>query len=296
MDASLLRDRESFKKKAIVTPVVEKKRKDTSDKQQSVNKDDANKRKLKTTHGDSPTTSSAASPPSSSSYKTISGTSEYKFVVLAKIVKYMKVRHQDGEDHPLTLEEILDETNQLFVSPKVKQWLETEALINNPKIEVIANNKFLFKAPYKIRDKKSLLRLLKHHDLKGLGGIMLEDVQESLAHCDKVLRQLQSEIIYIQRPADKKKIMFYNDKSIVPEVDEEFKKLWRSINVDNLDDDKIQEYLDKQGIKSFQNYSVRKVAPMPKKKRPTKSRNHGRPRDNEHIADVLETYDDIGNT
>lgn len=33
----------------------------------------------------------------------------------------MKTRHQEGDFHPLTLEEILDETNQLDVGSKVKQ-------------------------------------------------------------------------------------------------------------------------------------------------------------------------------
>lgn len=33
----------------------------------------------------------------------------------------MKTRHQEGESHPLMLEEILDETNQLDVGTKVKQ-------------------------------------------------------------------------------------------------------------------------------------------------------------------------------
>jgi transcription initiation factor TFIIE subunit beta len=64
----------------------------------------------------------------------------------------------------------------------------TEALVNNPKIEVTPEAKFIFRASYKIKDKKSLLRLLKQHDLKGLGGILLEDVQESLPHCDKALK------------------------------------------------------------------------------------------------------------
>lgn len=32
----------------------------------------------------------------------------------------MRTRHQDGDMHPLTLEEILDETNQLDVGNKVK--------------------------------------------------------------------------------------------------------------------------------------------------------------------------------
>lgn len=57
----------------------------------------------------------------SPSYKTMSGSSQYKFGVLAKIVKHMKARHLDGDDHPLTLEEILDETNQLDVGSKVRQ-------------------------------------------------------------------------------------------------------------------------------------------------------------------------------
>lgn len=70
----------------------------------------------------------------------------------------------------------------------VEQWLLTEALANNPKIEVNLENKYLFKAPYKIKDKKGLLKLLKQQDLKGLGGILLEDVQESLPHCDKALK------------------------------------------------------------------------------------------------------------
>lgn len=60
--------------------------------------------------------------------------------------------------------------------------------MKNPKIEVNIDGRYLFKAPYKIRDKKALLKLLKQHDLKGLGGVLLEDVQESLPHCEKALK------------------------------------------------------------------------------------------------------------
>lgn len=56
----------------------------------------------------------------SNTYKTMAGSSQYRFGVLAKIVKHMRTRHQDGDDHPLTLEEILDETNQLDVGQSVK--------------------------------------------------------------------------------------------------------------------------------------------------------------------------------
>lgn len=39
----------------------------------------------------------------------------------------------------------------------------------------------------------------------------------------------------------------------------EFQKLWRSVAVDGLDDDKIEEYLQKQGITSMQDTGVKKV-------------------------------------
>lgn len=54
-------------------------------------------------------------------YKNITAGSAYKFGVLTKIVQHMKKKFQEGEDHPLALEEILDETNQLDVSIKVQQ-------------------------------------------------------------------------------------------------------------------------------------------------------------------------------
>lgn len=54
-------------------------------------------------------------------YKSVmSGGSQYKFGVLARIVRHMKTRHQEGETHPLSIDEILDETNQLNAGPKVK--------------------------------------------------------------------------------------------------------------------------------------------------------------------------------
>lgn len=102
----------------------------------------------------------------------------------------------------------------LFNIHSYKKWLQTEALQNNPKIEVsIDKTRFSFKPVFKLKDGKSLVKLLKQYDLKGLGGILLEEIQESLPHCEKVLKARANEIIYITRPTDKKKILFYNDKT-----------------------------------------------------------------------------------
>lgn len=54
------------------------------------------------------------------SYKSMTGSTNYRFGVLAKIVKHMRIRHLDGDDHMLTLDDILDETNQLDIGSSVK--------------------------------------------------------------------------------------------------------------------------------------------------------------------------------
>lgn len=162
-----------------------------------------------------------------------------------------------------------------------------------------------------------MLRLLKQQDLKGLGGVLLEEVQESLPHCEKALKKFVNDIVYITRPIDKKKVLFYNDRSANLMVDEDFQKLWRTATVDAMDDAKIDEYLEKQGanfhfahtpiftetfkyfvvfflsgIRSMQDHGPKKPLVPKRKKSAQKRRQFKKPRDNEHLADVLEVYED----
>lgn len=53
-------------------------------------------------------------------YKTMAGSSNKRFAILTKIVNFMKERHLLGEDHPLKIEEILDETSQLDIGSSNK--------------------------------------------------------------------------------------------------------------------------------------------------------------------------------
>ncbi|KAK4019443.1 Transcription initiation factor IIE subunit beta [Daphnia magna] len=280
MDPALLREREAFKKRALATPVVENKKKKEST-------EDETKKKTKP-----PPKSTAVAPRiDATNYKHMSGSSQYKFGVLAKIVKHLKTLHQDGADHALTLEDILDETNQLDVGMKISQWLRTEALASNPKIEVTSDGRYMFKPPYRIRDRKGLLKLLRQTDLKGFGGILLDDIQESLPNHEKILKILDKDIVYITRPIDKKKILFYNDKTAHMPIDEEFQKLWRSVAVDGIDDNKIEEYLEKQGIRSMQDTSLKVMPSKLKRKAAPKKRTFKKPRDNEHLKEILEEYE-----
>ncbi|GAB1293089.1 General transcription factor IIE subunit 2 [Apodemus speciosus] len=314
MDPSLLRDRELFKKRALSTPVVEK-RAVPSESPSSSSK----KKKAKVEHGGS-SGSKQNSDHNNGSFnlKALSGSSGYKFGVLAKIVNYMKTRHQRGDTHPLTLEEILDETQHLDIGLKQKQWLMTEALVNNPKIEVV-DGKYAFKPKYNLKDKKALLRLLDNHDQRGLGGILLEDIEEGLPNSQKAVKRvllcssgcpgtqryvclyllkdgikgaLGDQILFVSRP-DKKKILFFNDKSCQFSVDEEFQKLWRSVTVDSMDEEKIEEYLKRQGISSMQESGPKKVASIQRRKKPASQKKRRFKTHNEHLAGVLKDYSDI---
>ncbi|KAG7166861.1 Transcription initiation factor IIE subunit beta-like [Homarus americanus] len=239
MDKALMREREAFRKKAFAATLEVKKRSIAPPTSEPVKKK-VNKAP--------PTTD-----PSS-------------------IVRHMKTRHQDGESHPLSIDEILDETNQLNAGPKVKQWLITEALPHNPKVQDI-DGKYLFKPPLPVRDRKSLLKLLRQHDMKGHGGVLLDDIQESLPHCDKVMRQLDKEILRIIRQTDKKQIIFYHDKGINFPVEKEFQQLWRNTS----------------GIKSMQDTGP-KVKPIRRKVRKNRAR-ATKISDNEHMQHVLQNYD-----
>ena len=97
--------------------------------------------------------------------------------------------------------------------------------------------------------------------------------------------------MYIIRPLDKKKIVFYNDKTVQFFIDGKFEKLWRAVPINSMDDQKIDEYLEKEKIWLLQNNGLKKPAPI-KQKKHIRRKQFKKPRDNEHLADVLETYDD----
>lgn len=321
MDAELLREREAFKRKAQAVPTIENRIKKEKSSSSASSKGGESSRKDASSSSSSSLAAGLASGQQSAKARLDmmqlkqmggSSTSMYKFGVLTKIVRHMKFRHMEGEDQPLTLDEILDETNQLDVSGQVKHWLVEEALRNNPKIEVrtremagslegqpqVAATAYIFRPPFNITSKKGLIKLLEQYDRKGLGGIVLEDLQESLPRCDKILSNLvdQDRILVISG-AEKKKVVFLKESAEQLQilVDEEFQKLWRSVAVDGLDDRKVEEYLEKTGFATMQDQSDRNRAMMmrkPQAKRKVNRKKRG-PKDNEHMVGVLEDYDEI---
>ena len=118
MNSELLREREAFKKRAMAATSLSapKKMKESS----SAPPVESSKKVTKSS-GD---TSAKAKLDLAQIKSMGQGGSQFKFGVLAKIVRHMKVRHMEGEDQPLTLEDILDETNQVSMENKLRVFIE----------------------------------------------------------------------------------------------------------------------------------------------------------------------------
>lgn len=64
-------------------------------------------------------------------------------------------------------------------------------MCSNPKIESSVEHtvrKYTFKPFYNIKNRKDLINLVKEQQAKAAGGILLEDIQESLPNADEILK------------------------------------------------------------------------------------------------------------
>ncbi|CUT99019.1 transcription initiation factor IIE subunit [Echinococcus multilocularis] len=280
MDPSLLKEREEFLRRAKNMPVVEKLRPQVQNASQM---------------NVSPSPSKKPLVSSTREYLTmdIRSQNQGKFALLSRIVKYMRRRHLERDLHPLSVEEILEEL-QLHETPRSDiVWLENEALPNNPKIASTPDKKFKFMPRYDIRSRNDLYQLLKRHEIRGLGGIYLDDICEAIPDAEKVLQSLGDTVVQVTTPHDKKTVLFFNDKSFDLNVEDEFKQLWRAVSVEGVHEGKIEEYLHRNGIMSMS--ADKKVFTPAIKQKRRGQRQNNRPvkiRDNEHLRDILRDFSD----
>ncbi|VDN15179.1 unnamed protein product [Dibothriocephalus latus] len=206
MDPSLLKEREAFLRRARTMQYVETPR---------ITQPSVSSSAKSSSPGPSPA-KRAVTTPAQRDYLTVDSRpqNQGRFALLSKVVKYMKQRHLERDIHPLSVDEILEETMLQDAPLSDVKWLETEALPNNPKIHSTPDGKFVFRPKYEVRNKQELYQLLKKHEVKGLGGIYLDDLAEAVADVDKVVQSLGDNVIQVVTPHDKKVVLFYNDKTL----------------------------------------------------------------------------------
>jgi len=256
MDPALLKQREAFLKRAAALPTVS-------------SRPQAEKRSAADSHPKKEKSKKAKTAPSASvskvknatnfDYKTAKQSMANNFGNLAKLVDHMKKRHLEQHTWGLSLEEILEELQIFDLSNKTKQWLR-EVMPNNPRLSMNEENKYIYRPPFKIKSKNSLLSVLKRHDLDGKGGILLSELAECMPNAEKVVLSLGDAVSFLPTNVNKRKdkVVFYNDPESQVPMDEEFRALWRSVAVDHLDEKKVEEYLQKHGIESMKDLAPKK--------------------------------------
>ena len=262
MDPKLLKEHASFKKRSLATPSVESRK--SKDKSKSA-KDDSNRKSQKRSF------SSAFSQPKKTSnnfdYKTVTLRTKNRFAVLATIVDEMKKRHLSGEFDPLSLDEILDRIKYTDIDPNDKSWLANQALKENNKLSV-KSGKFVFKPVYSMKNKKQFLEVLQQHYNNGLGGMLFDDVEESLPSAERIVKHTTKKglVLTVTRSTDKKVVLFHNDHQHSMDVDEKFKELWRHSSVEGMGESDIEKYLVNHGISAMKDSALRKPLASAKKK------------------------------
>ncbi|XP_063865857.1 general transcription factor IIE subunit 2-like isoform X2 [Scylla paramamosain] len=192
------------------------------------------------------------------------GYSRCKFSVLRTVVDFLKMRYQEKDTEHYTFEEMTEKAGLLHLNAEVKEWLVKEALPHNLKVEVTEGMYYLFKPPLPITGRHSLLRLLRQKYKKGLGGVMLSDVQECVGpRWKKIMRQVEREVLQVVRKADRKLIIFHKDKSLSLSVSEELVRVWRGLSFSdsNKTDEDIETYLLQEGFKAMQITKTKRFPP-----------------------------------
>jgi transcription initiation factor TFIIE subunit beta len=126
----------------------------------------------------------------------------------------------------------------------------------------------------------------------GKGAVLLSELNECIAKADERMTKIGPSVVTIPCQVSKKKdkAYFYNDPDIGITVDEEFIGLWRSSNVENLDEKKIDEYLAKHGLSIIKDQAPKRYTRGENAQKRKHARRPGKIQ-NTHMEGILETYE-----
>lgn len=105
----------------------------------------------------------------------------------------MKERYVNRNYEAISLDEIIKAIELTELKPDMRQWIQ-EALASNPKIQFFpSEGKYLFKPVLgpNVCNRKQLLARLREHELKGLGGILVSDIKETVYNYEKVMKVIK---------------------------------------------------------------------------------------------------------
>ena len=176
-----------------------------------------------------------------------------------------------------------------MISVSDKECLAQGALKNNAKLDQ-KDGKYVFKPKYPLSSRKSIVKLLEKQEHDGQGAVFLNDIRESLPNADDIVKSVISRVLYVTRTNDKRDVLFNYNPQYDVQVDDDFKKHWRSAAVKGLGKTDIENYFKNTGITTMQGLNTSQVRPDTKRKKTVKIKKQFKVH-NTHLArTILKDY------
>ncbi|VDO06807.1 unnamed protein product [Rodentolepis nana] len=90
--------------------------------------------------------------------------------------------------------------------------------------------------------------LLKYHEINGLGGIDHKDIAKCVKDADKVVKSLGDTVLAHTNKRTKKRVIYFNDARFDLRVGTDLVEMWRSVCVEGVSRNQVQDYLTKHGL------------------------------------------------
>lgn len=161
--------------------------------------------------------------------------------------------------------ELLFETRQAFTPEQINERCYVDMLSNKAVFDSLRNNpkvyydgrRFSYKAKHDVKDKNQLLSLIKKYPA-GIAAVDLKDAYPNVMDDLQALKA-SKHIWFLSNADSQEDIAYPNDFKGQIEVDDEFKSLFRDIDIpsDLLD---VEKELQKIGLKPVMNTAQRRAA------------------------------------
>lgn len=109
------------------------------------------------------------------------------------------------------------------------------------------------------------------------------------------MQSLGDTVFDYTNPKTKQRVIYFNDKTYDLKVDNDFKEMWKSVSVESVDEEQIQEYLTQRGLTNISVDDTNRPTTLPVRgnMRKLSNKRPGRPvnfKSNAHIKDILQQY------
>ncbi|CAF2790480.1 unnamed protein product [Rotaria sp. Silwood2] len=233
-------------------------------------------------------------------YHSSNTSKQAQFLILKNIVEKLQERFFSGQTDRLILDEIIKEYG-LIINSSDKHWLASQALLSNERIAVDRINdthRFVYKPPFNLnaRKRSSLLTLLKSRHDKCEGALTVENVQDSIPkeRADNMISRLIESGDIVKVKSNKTEVLFYTDNYYKLPIHPEFIHLWNELSVEHLSNEKIQEFIEKEGHYGLKT-SAPKQAQLPTKISKSRVQRRDMVKHNQHVAHQLVDYSNSTN-